>query len=144
VINSASFFVSAFFIGRMRVRPSPAAARLSSTSGLAALSGYTDLVEGFRYVRHHSHVAALMFVKAGWGLAGGILLLLTIFGQRVFPVAGSTAAGIGVLCQLEANGEFRSEVLRWMPGYGPADLANELPLDDQDPGALGLAREPAG
>ena len=61
-----------------------------------------------------------------------------------------STAGIGVLCQLEANGEFRSEVLRWMPGYGPADLANELPLernvglDDQDPGALGLAREPAG
>src|SRR6266478_5179444 len=51
-----------------------------------------------------------------------------------------STAGIGVLCQLEANGEFRSEVLRWMPGYGPADLANELPLDDQDPGALGLAR----
>jgi predicted unusual protein kinase regulating ubiquinone biosynthesis (AarF/ABC1/UbiB family) len=55
-----------------------------------------------------------------------------------------STAGIGVLCQLEANGEFRSEVLRWMPGYGPADLADELPLDDQDPGALGLAREPAG
>ncbi len=42
-------------------------------------------------------MAALLFVKAGWGLAGGILLLLTIFGQRVFPVGGSTAAGIGVL-----------------------------------------------
>ena len=38
-----------------------------------------------------SHVAALMFVKAGWGLAGGVLLLLTIFGQRVFPLGG----GIG-------------------------------------------------
>ncbi len=54
-----------------------------------------------------------------------------------------STAGIGVLCQLEASGEFRSEVLRWMPGYGPGDLADELPLDDQDPGALGLAREPA-
>ncbi len=30
-------------------------------------------------------------------------------------------AGIGVLCQLEVSGEFRSEVLRWIPGYGPAD-----------------------
>ena len=29
-----------------------------------------------------------MFVKAGWGLAGGVLLLLTIFGQRIFPVGG--------------------------------------------------------
>jgi len=29
-------------------------------------------------------------------------------------------AGIGVLCQLECEGPFRAEVLRWMPGYGPA------------------------
>jgi predicted unusual protein kinase regulating ubiquinone biosynthesis (AarF/ABC1/UbiB family) len=31
-----------------------------------------------------------------------------------------STAGIGVLCQLEAEAEFRSEVLRWIPGYGPA------------------------
>jgi len=30
-------------------------------------------------------------------LAGGILLLLTIFGQRVFPIGHDAAAGIGVL-----------------------------------------------
>ena len=54
-----------------------------------------------------------------------------------------STAGIGVLCQLEAGGEFRAEVLRWMPGYGPQDVADMMPLDDQDPGALGLATEPA-
>ncbi|HUC56710.1 MAG TPA: AarF/ABC1/UbiB kinase family protein [Streptosporangiaceae bacterium] len=32
-----------------------------------------------------------------------------------------STAGIGVLCQLEATADFRSEVLRWIPGYGPAD-----------------------
>ncbi len=31
-----------------------------------------------------------------------------------------STAGIGVLCQLDCTGEFRSEVLRWVPGYGPA------------------------
>jgi predicted unusual protein kinase regulating ubiquinone biosynthesis (AarF/ABC1/UbiB family) len=35
-----------------------------------------------------------------------------------------TTAGIGVLCQLEASGEFRPEVLRWMPGYGPAQTVS--------------------
>jgi len=54
-----------------------------------------------------------------------------------------STAGIGVLCQLEAAGEFRSEVLRWMPGYGPDDLSEVLPLDDAGPGALGLAKETA-
>jgi len=28
-----------------------------------------------------------------------------------------STAGIGVLCQLECEGEFRAEVLRWVPGY---------------------------
>jgi predicted unusual protein kinase regulating ubiquinone biosynthesis (AarF/ABC1/UbiB family) len=39
-----------------------------------------------------------------------------------------STAGIGVLCQLECEGEFRAEVLRWVPGYfddpdAPAELA---------------------
>jgi predicted unusual protein kinase regulating ubiquinone biosynthesis (AarF/ABC1/UbiB family) len=29
----------------------------------------------------------------------------------------TSTAGIGVLCQLECEGEFRAEVLRWVPGY---------------------------
>jgi MFS family permease len=95
VINGGSFFVSACFIGqtalaRRQTEPRP-------VGRLADLLGWTDIVEGFRYMRQHAAVAALMFVKAGWGLAGGVLLLLTIFGQRVFPVGHSTAAGIGVL-----------------------------------------------
>jgi predicted unusual protein kinase regulating ubiquinone biosynthesis (AarF/ABC1/UbiB family) len=32
-----------------------------------------------------------------------------------------STAGIGVLCQLECQGDFRSAVLRWVPGYGPED-----------------------
>jgi predicted unusual protein kinase regulating ubiquinone biosynthesis (AarF/ABC1/UbiB family) len=55
-----------------------------------------------------------------------------------------STAGIGVLCQLEANGPFRSEVLRWMPGYGPGDLSASVPPDDRNPDAATLATEPAG
>jgi len=47
-----------------------------------------------------------------------------------------STAGIGVLCQLECEGEFRAEVLRWVPGYldevGPA---RDLPAAP-DRGAL--------
>jgi predicted unusual protein kinase regulating ubiquinone biosynthesis (AarF/ABC1/UbiB family) len=39
-----------------------------------------------------------------------------------------TTAGIGVLCQLECEGRFRDEVLRWMPGY----------LDEPDEGRRSL------
>jgi predicted unusual protein kinase regulating ubiquinone biosynthesis (AarF/ABC1/UbiB family) len=34
-----------------------------------------------------------------------------------------STAGIGVLCQLECEGAFRAEVLRWMPGYLDEDEA---------------------
>ena len=113
-INAASFFVSAFFIGRTRYRPSHVATRPSGTS---ALSAYMDLIEGLRYMRRHSHV------KAGWGLAGGVLLLLTIFGQRIFPVAGSTAAGIGVLYGARGVGAGLGPIaLRWILGQSPRTL----------------------
>ena len=38
-----------------------------------------------------------------------------------------STAGIGVLCQLECEGEFRAEVLRWIPGY----------VSDADPAGVG-------
>jgi predicted unusual protein kinase regulating ubiquinone biosynthesis (AarF/ABC1/UbiB family) len=36
-----------------------------------------------------------------------------------------STAGIGVLCQLDCEGPFRAEVVRWVPGYaeGPAEVA---------------------
>jgi len=36
-------------------------------------------------------------VKPAWGLGGGILTLLAIFGEKIFPVGKSAATGIGVL-----------------------------------------------
>src|SRR5438093_5049883 len=120
-INAASFFASAIFIRRTQYTPARNVSPRSA--GLAALTGFTDLVEGFRYVRHQSHVAALMCVKAGWGLAGGVLLLLTIFGQRIFPVAGSTAAGIGVLYGARGVGAGLGPIaLRWILGQSPRTL----------------------
>lgn len=124
-LNALSFFVSAFYIGRTRYesRPPPA----PPVTGLVALTGLPDLLEGLRYVRQRSHVAALMFVKAGWGLAGGVLLLLTIFGQRVFPVAGSTAAGIGVLYGARGIGAALGPIaLRWILGQQPRTLRRAI------------------
>jgi len=115
LVNAASFFVSALFIAATRYDATPAP--LPRATGFAAVSGITDLIEGFRYVRRHSHVAALMCVKAGWGLAGGVLLLLTIFGQRVFPLGAGAAAGIGVLYGARGVGAGLGPIaLRWILG----------------------------
>ena len=115
VVNAASFFVSWLFIAATRYDATPASR--PPLRGLADITGISDLIEGVRYIRRSSRVAALMFVKAGWGLAGGILLLLTIFGQRVFPVGGSTAAGIGVLYGARGIGAALGPILlRWILG----------------------------
>jgi hypothetical protein len=38
-----------------------------------------------------------------------------------------STAGIGVLCQLECEGPFRAEVLKWIPGYHDADSGDVVP-----------------
>ncbi len=57
-----------------------------------------------------------------------------------------STAGIGVLCQLECEGQFRAEVLRWMPGYideaEPAEGGADEPgpgRDDPDGAVAGAA-----
>jgi len=125
VINALSFFASALFIASRRYDATPAARR--PLRGLVELTGARDLVDGFRYIRRHSHVAALMLVKAGWGSGAGILLLLTIFGQRVFPVGTGSAAAIGVLYGARGLGAALGPImLRWILGQKPAALRRTI------------------
>jgi MFS family permease len=88
LINSASFFLSAFFIWRMRV---------PALVGRLGSGGWRGLVEGLAYMRAHPPVAWIALVKGGWAIVGGALLLLTVFGDRVFRIGDSGDAGIGVL-----------------------------------------------
>ena len=136
-INAASFFCSALFIASTRYDATPVArsgaggavaADAATAFGRAgAVLGITDLIEGMRYVRRESHVAALMCVKAGWGLAGGVLLHLTVFGQRVFPIAGGSAAGIGVLYGARGVGAGLGPIaLRWILGQKPKTLRRAI------------------
>ena len=125
IVNALSFFASAWFIARTQYDATPAAA--PKLEGILALTGITDLIEGVTYVRQRSHVAALMLVKAGWGLAGGVLLLLTVFGQRVFPLAGGSAAGIGVLYAARGVGAGLGPIaLRWILGQQPQRLRRAI------------------
>lgn len=88
LMNSASFIVSAGFLIGMRVPP---------IAGRTSHSGWHGLLEGLRYMRAHRSVAWVALVKCGWAVVGGALLLLTVFGDRVFRIGGSGDAGIGVL-----------------------------------------------
>ena len=124
-INAASFFVSAYCLALTRYDATPPAG--VRRTGLGALTGASDLIEGLGYIRREPHVAALICVKAGWGLAGGVLLLLTIFGQRIVPVGGSAAAGIGVLYGARGLGAGLGPItLRWILGQQPRTLRRTI------------------
>ena len=89
VINSLSFLVSAFFIARIRTPLTT-----SHNTARKGLNPFADFVEGYRYAAQRPQVFWLMLVKAGGGLAGGVILLLTVFSFQVFDTG---AQGVGLL-----------------------------------------------
>jgi len=88
VINAFSFLASAVFIARIDL---PRAAPVATHAGDAGL------LDGVGYIWRSRHVMAALSVKSAWAIVGGILVLVTVFGERVIPLRGGAAAGIGVL-----------------------------------------------
>src|SRR5438309_7463858 len=95
VLDSLTFVASAILISRVRFpkRSERPKSKLTVSKAL----GVTDTIEGARYVKQRPRVFAYLMVKTAWGLGGGIMTLLAVFGEKIFPVGGKTATGIGVL-----------------------------------------------
>ena len=96
VVNSLSFFASAILILKIRVIEAHVAPA-SEHAVPHGRSGLTNLREGWTYLRQNPKVAVLVSAKAGLGCVGGVLLLLTVFGERIFPIAGHGALAMGLL-----------------------------------------------
>ena len=95
VLDSVTYLASALLVASVRFPKRPARVKSKLTFGKAL--GITDTIEGARYVWRRPRVLALMMVKPAWGLGGGILALLAVFGEKIFPVGRSPATGIGIL-----------------------------------------------
>ncbi|HWW74881.1 MAG TPA: MFS transporter, partial [Pyrinomonadaceae bacterium] len=95
VIDSLTYLVSAWLVWRMRLPPRAPRAKRRLSVGKAL--GVTDTLEGLRYVKGRPRVLATMLVKTAWGTGGGILTLLPVFGEKVFPVGKDAAVGMSVL-----------------------------------------------
>ena len=116
VIDALSFLISAAYISAVRF-PSLSAVRRPGKRrlSLADATGVTDFIEGARYLRSNLPVMALLLVKAGWGLGGGVLLLLTIFGKQEFPVGRDGSTSIGLLYGSRGFGALIGPVIaRWI------------------------------
>jgi predicted MFS family arabinose efflux permease len=91
VIDSLTYLVSAVLVWcvRLPVRAPRPKTRLTVSKAL----GITDTLEGLRYVWRRPRVLALLLVKPAWGLGGGLLTLLPVFGEKVFRLSLHTAVG---------------------------------------------------
>ena len=106
VIDALSYLFSAWMVRGVRIperQPPSSRTPVSDSTAtrqprltLSALTGAADIAEGAAYVWRHPIVAWLLSIKLGWGLGGGVLLLLVIFGERVFVPPGG-ALGVGIL-----------------------------------------------
>lgn len=90
ILNGVSFVLSAMFIASARI-PQAREDRPRETSG------WRDVIEGFQYIRHHGEILPLLSVKMVWGLAGGLSVLIAIYGQKIFPIHGREALSVGIL-----------------------------------------------
>jgi len=95
VLDALTYLVSAALIASVTLPKRPPREKRKLTFARAV--GITETVEGARYVKRRPRVLALLMVKPAWGLGGGILTLLAVFGERIFPVRNSAALGIGIL-----------------------------------------------
>jgi MFS family permease len=88
VLDAASFLASAWLIYRIR---RPFAEKRASHDHPSVREA---TVETVRYARKDHRVLALLAVKFGWGIAGGVLVLIPLLAHREYH-AGDV--GIGVL-----------------------------------------------
>jgi len=92
----------------------------SRGGGLMRWLGLTDIAHGVSYLLKRPRVLSLTLVKSGWTLAGGITLVLTTLGERVYPLAGEAILGVTVLYVARGLGTGTGPFLaRWISGSKP-------------------------
>ncbi|HYO90536.1 MAG TPA: MFS transporter, partial [Pyrinomonadaceae bacterium] len=95
ILDSLTYLVSAALIASVRFPKRQPREKTKLTISKAL--GIADTIEGARYVVKRPRIFAVMLVKPAWGWGGGILTLLAVFGEKIVPIGGQTARGIGAL-----------------------------------------------
>jgi MFS family permease len=121
LIDASSFAVSGLLIARIR-RPFSAERAEEPEANVIRAT-----VETVRYARRDHRVLALVTVKAGFGIAAGVIALIAVFAHEEF---GAGDAGIGALMAGRGVGALIGPFLgRWLAG----------PQDRRLFGAIGVA-----
>lgn len=86
-LNSLSFLVSAWFVRRIDVEESTGGDRPLTKAGWG---------EAIHYLNEHRKTAVLAACKLLWCLSGGLTLVLTLYGNKIFPLGKDGALSIGL------------------------------------------------
>jgi len=125
ILDALSFLLSAALIASVRIPKRPPREKRKLTVSRAL--GITETIEGARYVKKRPRVLALLLVKPAWGMGGGILTLLAVFGEKIFPVGHSAATGIGVLFAARGVGTAVGPIVaRRISGEGKKRMQNSI------------------
>jgi MFS family permease len=141
VLNGGSFLLSAVALWRMRV--------VEHHQHVPRGAAYDDrgMLAGLAYVAARPSIVALLSIKGVWALAGGMMLLLTVFAERVFDRSGSAtvATGIGVLFAARGVGAAGgAAAVRFLQTGGVEGLRRMIPVAYAGAtiGYIGLALAP--
>lgn len=110
ILDALTFIISAQMLTKLELPPPPVKTEKKLT--WKDYTGINDIKEGSIYVAGQPKVAALLLVKSGWAISGGILVLLTIFGEQVFSVPGD-GGGSGILYSFRGVGAAIGPILAW-------------------------------
>jgi len=94
--DALSFLISASLLASITVRFQSRASRPEGRPQF--LSGFAEMLQ---FARRERHVGSLLIVKAGFGLAGGVLALIAVMATEVFS---SGDRGIGLLMSARGAG----------------------------------------
>jgi MFS family permease len=93
ILNSLSFLLGIFLIWRIKM-PAQALAEAQENQIAIRYSTWGNFKAGVAYLGKHRRVIRLVALKSGWNTAGGVLVLLSVFGDQVFKAGDG---GIGLL-----------------------------------------------
>lgn len=111
-IDAVTFLISALLLNGVALPKKESGPRQPKSWNWRAYTGFNDLIDGCRFVAGNRKVSALLLVKSGWALSGGILVMLTVFGEQVFDL-GNKGGGSGILYSCRGIGAAIGPILAW-------------------------------
>lgn len=129
-VDALSYIISFLFLLKVYEPPWDKAEQerpLSWGARWLSALGITDMIFGLRYVLGRPRILSLILCKFAWCLAGGITLVLTILGEKVYPIFGQAMLGVALFYAARGLGTGFGPILgRWWTESEPKAMEKSI------------------